>query len=305
MVALPATIVVAAVIWILLTPWSAEGTAALIVVLISTIILRQLSNSLQLIRVRSWAVSSVFVLLAGVCYSLHQWSLMAAAMGLLYLIHITGLLYSYQAKRPQNHILLAFIALSLMTMAQPAFACLLPVSIMAMAVHLRTLTAKSFVAIFFGLLLPYEVWAAWHIYNGTIAQALTDWGTQFTDFAVPQIQTDGPLPDLLYANLWQQGRLAIIVLFIYGLIGLFHFIRTSYNDKISTRMHYYTIILQWPVLMALLVFMPTHTNLMAPPLIMAGSPILAHYMVFAKGWAGNLFFWLFIALCLFLVLPIF
>ena len=97
------------------------------------------------------------------------------------------------------------------------------------------------------------------------------------------------------------GLLTIVV---YGLIGVVHFVYTSFNDKISTRMHYITLILHWPVLLLLLVFTGGHAMMLLAMLVLVNSVLLGHYFVFSKGWPANLLFWLFLLLCCCLALPL-
>jgi len=367
MAILPVAIVVAVVLWACYAPLSIISSAALLVLLGTTLVLRQVSNNLQLIRVRSWAVSAIFIFLIGICAPMHLWNPIAAGACLIYLVHVIGMLTSYQSERPQNSTLLAFVSLAVLTMVQPKLVYLLPFSIFAMAGPLRTLSDKSLVAVVFGFLLPYELWAAWQAYEGTLLESLCGYGQQLIDFqlppfitALPQITADVnqmaatatshpfPLPQWLswwpelqgffdtvhYIGLWlgmaaglilSKSTLLLIFLGIYGIIALFHFLRTSYNDKISTRMHYHTLLLEWPVLLLLLIFTPDPivaeplteaTLLTSSSLSMASvpvistafilciSPILAHYFVFSKVWGHNILFWFFILLCLFLTLPV-
>ena len=301
---MPVAIVVALVLWGVMTPISIESGVGLGVMLLTLFVLRQFSNLHQLIRVRSWTVSSVFILLVGFYAVIHKWDIVAACGTLLYLIHIMGLLTSYQSERPQNGTLIAMIALSALTMLQPAMLYVLLLSLVAMASALRTITLKSLVAVLFGVLMPYEIWVAWHLYCGDLQQAFVEWSTALYTFSVPQIVTEGSWMDILSANLLDKQRMLVILIGIYGLISIFHFIRTCYNDKISTRMHYYTLIVEWPALILAVVFCPDNAPLNVCVLLLSCSPLLAHYFVFSKGWLAFIMFLLFLLSCLFLQLPI-
>lgn len=270
--------------------------------LVATFALRVFSNAVQLIRVRSWAVSSLFVILVSLCGYIHRWQ--PELMGVLcaYLIYNIALLSSYQLRYPQLCVLISSVALAVLTMYMPVLFLMATVLLLSTMTTLRVFSLKTLLAVFFGFLLPYEALLCWHVYCGTVSSAWLEFIGAFDVFCLPWgsgsifvvVEGEGWLPS---------GRtLCFLLLLLYGVIGVFHFLSTSYNDKIRTRMHYITVIMHWLLTVLLLLFTRGHAAALLMMLMLDTSVILAHYFVFSKGWVANLLFWLFIALCLYLTL---
>ena len=302
MALLPVAIVVAIVLWFVYSPITAETIAGLCIALATTFVLRYINNSLQLIRVRSWAVSSLYILLIAVYAPMHRWDPVEMACYCLYLIFVIGLLYSYQVRRPQVGTFIAMLAMALLTMRTPQLVCLVPMAVIAMFAALRTLNAKTFLAILFGFMLPYEVWFCWHLYEGNLgesAQAIYD---AFHSFSLPTMAEGGSFFDVIIKTLLSLPTLLVLLLGVFGFFSIVHFLNTSYNDKIRTRMHYITLILQWPVLLLLLIFTKGSEPQLIGIFLICSSPLLAHYFVLSKGWVANIFFWIFLLSCSYLAL---
>lgn len=301
---LPVAIGVGIVLRVLWFDYSLQPWISLAVVLGSTLLLRHFSNEAQLIRIRSWIVSSLYIVLTALCAPLHHWDLLTISCSFLYLVYIIALLTSYQAQRPQNQIFVASLALSLISVKMPMALWLLVPMVLAMLTTLRSFTARTFLAMIFGVLVPYEFLFAWHLYNHNVMEAWADFSTWMQDFCLP-ISEGGLLADYDSWQEWALGRKTpmMVVLLVYGLIGIVHFFHTSINDKTSTRMFYISLIMQWPVVAGLLMFSRGNDALLCAMLVLINSILVGHYFVFSKGWVANMFFWLFLILCLYSVLP--
>lgn len=317
MAPLPTAIVFTLAIWLWRGPMSWESGVAVALMLLTTIILRQMSNALQLIRVRSWAVSTVFVLLMAVGASIHQWNPWANAMGVLFIVYIIGLLVSYQSRSPQVSIFWGSAALMTCSLVVPKLLWLLPIIILSMMLPLRCLTQRSLVALLLGLLLPYELWAAWHLFQGTLMEAaVAHWQALYTIDINEIAAVNGSWSEALSHILLSQQAQVMIFFVLYSVISIFHFFRTSLDDKTRTRMLYYSIMMHWPVLLLIVVLQggvestassfegvaAPQSAMLWPPMCLVSAPLLAHYFVFSRRWAGSLMFYLFLLLCLFLVL---
>ena len=294
MAMLPVSIVIAVVLWLWQAPQTLESVAGLACVLILTLALRWLSNTLQLIRVRSWAVSSIFVVLMAVCAPLHDWSVEVMGITTLYMMHVGGLLFSTHVRRPQLAVFISSVALGCLTMVLPQTVWLLPFSVMAMAMPLRIFSARVLAALLLGLLLPYEVWAAWYLVQGILVEAFTT----LVNGVIPSFTSLlTPHPSLLTPY-----SLLLTPILLFSLFSLVHFMRTSLDDKIATRMRDIVLLLQWPVLLVLVVLQVTESSTanvqcsmsLAPAWILCCSPLLARYFVFSRGWQAGLAFWLFL-----------
>ena len=108
------------------------------------------------------------------------------------------------------------------------------------------------------------------------------------------------------------GVAVLLVLSPFVLISIIHFLRTSLDDKLTTRLQYVTILMEWVVLLALLILFWPGTKSMIPAMMLCSAPFVARYIVFSRGWVAATVFWLFILTllslylcpCWFSVLPL-
>lgn len=306
MAPLPGALVLTLALWLWRGQVDWESGLAVALMLLTTLILRQMSNALQLIRVRSWAVSTVFVILMAVGAPIHRWNSAVMGMGVLFMVYIIGLLVSYQSRKPQVSIFWAVAALSACSLMVPKLLWLVPITILSMMMPLRCCTSRALVALLLGLLLPYEIWGAWNLYNGTIIAAATAQWQAFTninvDYLLPLFdinEKSGSWGNYLWQSVMSVKVEVVILTVFYGLISIFHFFHTSLDDKTRTRMLFYSVMMHWPVVVAIILLQDA---MIWPILCLVSAPLLAHYFVFSRRWMGSLMFYLFLLLCLFLVL---
>ncbi|MBO4593846.1 MAG: hypothetical protein J5678_06660 [Bacteroidaceae bacterium] len=289
---LPVSMAAAVALWALKMPLSWTAVAGLLTALVCTIALRLASNELQLIRVRSWAVSALFVLLMAVCTPIHQWSPTSMAICVLYLTHIISLLFSTHTRSPQLCIFISSCGLAGMSMIFPPCIVLLVPMLLAMVVFLRSISGRALAALIFGLLLPLEVWVAWHLVTTGM----------LPDLSMPNVQLS-----FFNSSTFEFFNSQLIIpffLLFFSLLSLIHYLRTSLNDRTETRMHYFSVIAEWPVLVGLLLVGQQATGGIATTLIVCGSILIAHWMVFARGWIADVLFFIFLAVCIYLALPL-
>lgn len=301
MAMLPVSIVIAVLLWLWQAPFTTESALGLLSLLVITLVLRWGSNTLQLIRVRSWAVSSIFIMLMAVCAPLHGWSLEVMGITALYMVHIGALLFSTYVPRPQLPVFVSAVALGCLTIVLPQTAWLLPFCVVTMMVPLRIWSARSLAALILGLLFPYELWAAWHIVQGTLVEA----ATAFADTIIPffsfgEISEKGFAPHSSF--LTHNPSILLVPVLLFAILSLVHSMRSSMDDKISTRMRYIALLLQWPVLLVLVALQTVQSSMpnyqmsmsLVPAWLLCSSPFLARYFVFSRGWQGGLAFWAFL-----------
>lgn len=301
----PLSIAVGVLLWYKDTDFLANSYLTLAILLFSTLALRVLSNAIQLIRVRSWAVSSIFVIISALCFHIYDWQPVTALGSLLFLGYTTGLLASYQSPRPQVSTFIAAISLALLTMLMPQLLWLAPICLLSSLTTLRTFTPRTLFAIAFGLLLSYEAFFCWHICNGTLIASLQYFSQEICNYSIPSMPCNLSFDTIVQHHVLSSSHMYMLQLFIFGIIGIIHFIRTSFNDKIRTRMHYITIIMHWPVLFLLITLTHGYEPLLMSMTALYSSIVLAHYFVFSKGWVANTLFLIFIISCFCLTLPLF
>lgn len=305
MALLPVSIAVGLLLWYLDTDFSLGSCLTIVTLIISTFTLRVFSNAVQLIRVRSWTVSSIYIILAPLCCHTYGWSIATAIGGLLFMVYIIALLASYQEERPQTNTFIAILSLAVLTFHMPQLLWMVPISILATLTTLRTFSTRTLLAIFFGLALPMEIFFAWHVYLGNATDWFLSLAQGLVGFSLPSVFYTTDLKAFAEGYRPTPTDLTMALMCLYGLIGIAHFVHTSYNDKIRTRMHFITIIMHWPALLLLLIFTQSDTPLLLAMMTLLNSILLAHYFVFSKGWIANSLFWLFVISCICLALPLF
>lgn len=301
----PVSIAVGILLWFLDTDLSVVSYFTIGTLVVTTLVLRVFSNAVQLIRVRSWAVSSLFIVLMALYAHLYSWDLHTMIATQLFLIYNIGMLSSYQSHKPQVSTFIATVALSLLTMYMPWLFVMVPISLLCSLTTLRTFSMRTLLAIVFGLLLPYEIFFSYYVYNDTLNVAFQYFVSTFHDFYIPFYSSGTSIQTFINNFSLSRTDLCLVHICVFGIIGIIHFLHTSFNDKIRTRMHYITIIIQWVVLLLLLFFTQGHSLLLVSMLTLCSSILLAHYFVFSKGLVANLIFWLFILSCFYLALPVF
>ncbi|MBR1713196.1 MAG: hypothetical protein IJ722_07315 [Alloprevotella sp.] len=267
---LPVTIAVGAAVWMAPDPADIQLWGGLAVALIQTFMLMELTNRNQLLRIRSRMVSTTYMALATACPFLHRigWECVppvcfAAAYFLLFA--------TYQRERPEADAFHAFLLLAVGSFFFPPMILLGVLYFLSMLVQLRSLTWRTFTAGIFGILLPAAFYAAWVIGRQETATAL--------DFLQPYLHPT--MPDYTAIPVWQLVNAGFLALL--ALLGLLHYYRTNFNDKIRVRMCYYAIIMQEVALLAALCLLPEHFTQVFALLILNSAPLLGHYFALARG----------------------
>lgn len=269
---LPFAILLAAVVWCAEDYSDARSWAGFGLCMLTTLALMELNNRNTLLRVRSRMVSTTFLLVATAMPFLHAagWYWLSP----LCLVGAFALLFaSYQKMRPEGEVFHAFLLLSVASFRLPLMLGLAPLFYASMLFSLRSLTWRSFFAGIFGLLLPYLFYALWCACDGTLLQAF--------DFIV---QCRPTLPRLSDWPLRKMVNVGFIGLQIF--LGLLHYYRTNFNDKIRVRMAYYTIVLQLLALLGAFVFFPQFDVDLFLLLLTSSSVLIAHYWTLARGGAA-------------------
>ncbi len=267
---LVAAIAISALCWCLTgfsEPSNWAGFGAAITAMAS---LRCMVNGNALMRVRTWMVPSVFIVLCGMSWETHR--LNAPMIGAAcYALSQYFLFKSYQDYHAERRVVIAFTLLSAGSLFFPPLIYLGVAYYAALLIQLRAMTLRTLLAGLFGLMIPLEFYAgaAFLSGHGELLYAYTDALTGFEALSLPQWS----LTQWISAGL-------MTVLFVWT--GL-HFFFTSFNDKIRVRMCFYVIIVQCTLLYAALALQPRLFNSLLPFMVLESSPLIGHYLAFAKG----------------------
>lgn len=277
----PFTLPVAGLLTCLLWYFSREGGlqhwAGLVIVGVSAYIIAEWNNQNALLRVRSRLMSATYLVLMAAFSFLHQWIVETLSTVCLLLSYVT-LFMAYQKPTAQGDVFHAFLFLGLGSIFFPPLLLLTPFFYTAMFIQLRVLSWRTFMAGVFGLLLPYWFYVAWVLWQDSWQQEAERWVGFF----------HSPLLD--YSRLGWEELASFALLAVLTLISVSHFVRTSFNDKIRTRMLLYIIMVQEVVLLLIMVAWPAHFEVLMYLLVANSSPFIAHYYALARGRWMNAFF---------------
>ena len=146
---------------------------------------------------------------------------------------------------------------------------------------LSSLSLRTFLASLLGLLTPYWCWAAIVLFF-------------YQDNFTPFLSHFYPFADVAfldgYASLSISHYLTYAFLIILTVIGIVHYLRTSFNDKIRTRQFYYSIMFFDVVVLTLLPLFPLQNDLLLRPAIILTSPLIGHFIALTNTKVTNIAF---------------
>lgn len=278
---LPATLCIATTLWLIHS--GGMPTAYLggwLTVLLATYLLVELNNTHSLIRIRTRLTASVFIWGAGVCSFLHPFRpellTVPALIGAYYLMFRT-----YQDPKATGPMFNMYLCLGIGTAVFPHLAVLLPLLFLLAAAFLRAASFATFRAALLGALTPYWLLAGYCFYTGDTA-VLQSIGHRLVTWELPGTEEFAALGPLRIA--------AFALLFVQSVLAIGHFMRTSYNDKIRTRMLFYVITLVHLSLLVLLMAQPMHFDVWFALLLANASPLQAHLFALTHTRPTNLLF---------------
>lgn len=245
--------------------WSGLVACAVI-----TFLLTELSNRHSLLRIRSRMVSVTYLMLMLVNPALHTGA--AHLIPSLCLVLCYFMLYSsYQKLQPAGYIYHSFFFAGIGSLFYAPMWILALGFYVSIIFQLRNISWKSFVAGILGYLTPYWILAAYTLWTGHFRQFLTELTVWYQ------------LPEPVFVPMPLPQYISVGTVVFLGILAFIHYFRTSFNDKIRTRMLYYIIATQELIIWGIFVLYPTLFKEQFSLLILNSSILLAHYYALAKG----------------------
>ncbi len=281
---LPVVVVGLVVSWLSDVPFSLLQCVMVAAAVVVAIGIALWSDACMLLRVRSRMVSAWFVAFVAACPFLAQWgsALIPAVCALGF---YAFLFHAYQRPRPAAYVFHAFAFLGLGSFFFPQWLFFVPVLWGAMSLRLRVYGLRVWAASLLGIALPYWVYGIYAVWRGRLDTAFGFLGELFS-FSPPD-----------YASLPLPVVVSFVFLTFCVVLFVLHFNRTSYNDKIRVRMYYRLLTTQAVLQAAFLVAQPHLYETLFPLYILTSSPLVGHYLAFARGRGMNAWF-----VCLLLLL---
>lgn len=262
----PVVSAVCGILWILAglrdnTVWQAFGC-----IILATYLMVELNNSNALIRIYSRMVSCSFLVFTTMSASAYQ-SLPTAVAVLCLVGYYLAVFRCYQDNRATGWAFYAYLCIGLASIMYVQILFFLPVLWIIMASNLLAMSIKTFSASVLGILTPYWFMLAYYA-------ATDDIGSLAAHFlALAEFGQIGG-----YTSLDGHKTATIAFILIAAAIGITHFLRTSSNDKIRTRMLYEIFITVDITAVIFLALQPQHYDMLLGIITVNTSPLIAHYI---------------------------
>lgn len=277
---LPVTMVYAAVVWLLcgLTEerwWPQLGCFAL-----ATYLMVELNNQNVLIRIYSRMITCAFVLFScAACFLMP--SLRGAVAQTCVVAGYLLLFNTYQNPQSAGFSYYGFLCFGLGSLAYVELLWFVPLLWVLMATCLLSLSWRTLRASLLGLLTPYWFVGGWLIYQHDFTP-LTQHLSALTDIAIPGD----------YSRVSTELVMVVALLVVSLLIGIIHFLRKNYLDKIRTRMLYVFFIWMDFLALLLLAAMPERYDLLLRIVMINTAPLIGHFLSLTATRFTNIAFFL-------------
>lgn len=236
------------------------------ILVVSAYMMLELNNANALIRVYSRMVSCSYLMLATMCTFL----LVSVPCGVvqLFLVAFFILLFRcYQDKRASGTLFYAFAMLGIASMVFVQILYFVPVVWVLLHTNIMAGNVRNWCASLLGLMAPYWCVGGYSLYTGQYAWLYTH---------VAGLWQTGPVADVGAVPLLQ--LVSGIFVAVVSVIGMVHFHRNSFKDKIRTRMLFevFTVFCLCIILFAVL--QPGHFAYLLCMLVVCTSPLAGHFI---------------------------
>lgn len=225
-----------------------------------------LNNLYALVRVYSRSVSCTFILLS--CAACFQFGSLEGHILTLCIISAFLLLFrTFHDNQSPGWTYYAFLCLGLASLVFIQVVAYIPLFWLFMVFQLNSASWRTMTASVFGLLTPYWFAGAVLMATGNV-QSMTDHLIEVTHW---QVLTG-------YHQLTANQLLLLMLIVVFAVTGIIHFIRNNYADKIRTRMFYACFIYTTLLTVAFIALAPAYYDELLRILIVSTSPLVGHFV---------------------------
>lgn len=245
---------------------------------VSAFMMMVLNNSNALIRIYSRMVSCTFlVLTAGAAFLVDDWAPMLVQ--LCFVCFYAQFFTCYQNNNAPGRMFHAFMYLGVASIFFKQILFFVPFIWMLMPGKLMAFSWRMFWASVIGLVTPY-----WFVMGYCM---LTDkLFLLYNQFVCePWIY-----PISLNALPGTPRLVTLAFVLLIAITGTVHFLRSSYNDKIRTRMIYEIFIIMNVLTVVFLVLQPQHYDMLLMLMLVNTAPVAAHYIALTHTRTTNISF---------------
>ena len=188
---------------------------------------------------------------------------------------------SYQLYNPVNLTFQCFLCLGIGSLAWTPMLLIAAFFFFIMKNLTQSFSWRCFWAGVVGLLLPYWCWLMWAIWSGDFIP-MTAHFTNLLNYRLP-----ASLPFSEWGTVWVADWLFMILL---TLLGIGHFLYTSYNDKLRVRTFFHVYLLLMIILQVALFVQPRLFPILLAMSMVCASPFIAHYFALTDSRFSNILF---------------
>lgn len=286
--ALPLTVVYSVFVCLVSGLFTSQSWFQVTCLMLSTYLMVGLNNINALIRIYSRMVSCSFLFLSVMaCFMLD--SIAGAAVQICFIAYYLSVFHAYQDRLSTMWTFYSFLCIGVASTVFIQILFLVPLLIVIHKTNILALSARTFFAALTGLITPYWFVGAYYLYSHKWELFISH---------IQGITQFSPLFD--YSGVTPQQLLTFVYIIIIAFIGIVHFLRNSFNDKIRIRMIYETFITINIGCIVFLVLQPQHYDILIRLIIINTSPLIAHYIALTRTSLTNITFiiMLSVALCL-------
>lgn len=240
--------------------------AQLALTAIATLLMVELNNRNSLIRIYSRMVSCSFLVMTMMTPHKIE-SIDGCIVSMCFVAFYLALCNAYQDKKATGYVLWAFAAIGVASIVWIQILLFIPVLWVLTATNILAMSLRTFVTSILGVIMPYWFLSAYYIYIGNI-MPIVDHIATIANFE----------PLFIYKNCSINDFLPLCFIILLAITGSIHFLRTSYKDKIRTRMIYEMFITMSVATIVLILLQPQHANIATHLLIISTAPLIGHFL---------------------------
>lgn len=256
-----------------------SGSAAVsaLFCLATAAVMMETNVGLQIVRIRTRLSESLWLLLASAMPFLYGMGApsvcafcLAAALGLL--------LCCYQNRSSVTLVYHSFLFLGMGSLFVPLMLALGLLFYLCLAFLMRAFSWKGLWAGVVGIVTPYWCWIMWEACAGDVMR-VADYVVALWKRTIPW---DGMslMPGIRLLPVW-------CLLLFFSLVGIIHYMRKRYEDKIRTRMMLYVYVCVTVFLHVAFLLLPDMRTEVLAMTAVSVSPLLAHYWAMTGGRVGQ------------------
>ena len=280
--ALPVTGLYAVVVCLCCGFWEQQMWIPMVLLALNSFLMLELNNSNALIRVYSRMVSCSYIVLAVMASFL----LSSVRDGAFQMFFVTFFLLLFRAYQDKAAVGLVFYAFMMFGMASTLFAQLLyflPVVWILLFTNIMAGSVRTFAASLLGLLMPYWCIGGYCLYTGDIDSLVA---------RVSELWQFAPLFD--FESLGLHRQLSFCIVTLIAIVGMVHFHRNSYKDKIRTRMLFEIFTTMYLCALVFIVLQPQHFDFLFGMMLICSSPLIGHFISLTSTRLTNIAFIVFL-----------